>query len=230
MVVARGSPPSFPNAALLLKMETAPPYRGLVLYLNASPAPSAKAAIRIEQSLLAPTSSDFGDSTPHVFGGRLFGASPSVLEIRVNQLVQGAIVFSTRVDISAPGLGLVIGYRGVDASSGFYPFEGAISEIVMVKGPLSDGELAALEFYLMAKYRRCLLTARSPRTGCGRRACAARGRSPGRSRRRCAPGSRRAAASARGPARSWPTRMNSVDPASRSGSVRARSSSPTMRV
>jgi len=154
MVVARGSPATNANAALLLKMETVPPFRGLVLYLNATPAPSLKAAIRIDPGLVARTMDDVSDSNPRLLGGRLFGQLPSasVLEIRGNGVAKSAIYFTPRVDISAPGLGLVIGYRGPDMTSGFYPFEGAISEVVIVRGTLADGELAALEHYLMAKY------------------------------------------------------------------------------
>ena len=93
----------------------------------------------------------YGDTLPHLFGGRQIGLGRNALEIRVDGAAEGVIA-APRVDISMLGWYTVIGNHRTGASSGFVGFVGDIAEVVMIRGTVSDGELNSLEVYLMSKY------------------------------------------------------------------------------
>jgi hypothetical protein len=152
MVVARGAPPQNSDATLLLKQEAMPPYRGVGLSLNAGF--SLRAAAQIDATIWVRSYGYFDDDLPRLISGRLLSTGYPALEIRINGGSQGRAIFDRRTDISAAGQALLIGGSGPSAvaSSGFRTFRGSISEIVAVRGPLAEDELAMLEIYLLAKY------------------------------------------------------------------------------
>ena len=155
MVVARGAPNVATNAMLYNKSEQAAPYAGINLFLNVTRGPvTAKASIQLDADFHATTRDDFGDANPHLFGGRLVttGAS-ALLEMRVDGERQGMLSLTGgAVNLDAPGQATIVGHNGYSPLSGFQAFKGDIAEIVAVKGPISDAELASLEAYLMSRY------------------------------------------------------------------------------
>jgi hypothetical protein len=152
MVVARAALTARINAVLVAKAEGVAPFRGLVLYLNSyKPDPSSRPAIQVDNTLFARAVNSYGDTAPHLFGGRQVGPGRNAFEIRVDGAAEGAIP-APRVDITHLGWSLVIGSHRANAQAGFSAFVGDIAEVVMVRGAVSDGELNALEAYLMSRY------------------------------------------------------------------------------
>jgi hypothetical protein len=122
--------------------------------LAAKPVPGTKAAIQAERDIYVTTRDDFGDALPHILGGRLLvNGAAATLEIRADGARQGMISFRPPINIDAPLQATIIGHNGYSPSPGFQAFKGDMSEIVAVKGTLTDGELASLETYLKTKYR-----------------------------------------------------------------------------
>jgi hypothetical protein len=141
------------NAVLIAKTEGVMPFRGLALYLNSSkPDTSQKPAIQVDSMWAARATNSYGDNDAHLFGGRQTSLGRNALDIRVDGAAEGVIV-APRVDISTLGWYTVIGnHRTNNSSTGFVGLAGDIAEVVMIRGTVSDGELNALEVYLMSRY------------------------------------------------------------------------------
>jgi hypothetical protein len=73
------------------------------------------------------------------------------LEVRVHGSFDGALAVSASATADSPGAAFEIG--SVARNGIAQSLEGAISEIILVRGAITAEELAGLESYLMTKYR-----------------------------------------------------------------------------
>lgn len=121
-------------------------FPGIVLVGNSQLDRTGKVGIGLDSNtFIYSTGSNLNDGTPRLIAARRKGTT---LEIRLGGAVVGTITNAgVGLDVSAVGSGVRIG--GLLGST---TLKGAIAEVIAVKGPTSDGDLAALEGYAIKKY------------------------------------------------------------------------------
>lgn len=121
-------------------------FPGVVLVGNSGIDKTAKIGIGLDNATYVYTSaSTYNDGTPRLIGTRRKGTT---LEVRINGVVAGTVTNSAVArDVSAVGSGVAIG-----GQIGLTALKGSIAEVIAIKGPTSDGDLAALEAYATKKY------------------------------------------------------------------------------
>jgi len=129
------------------------PYSGpsLILGPNYGTTSAAQLAMQDDANDYALSSvGGYNDNAFRLFGGRRAGLT---VEARVNGVVVGSTTERVNVNVDARNRTANIGNHGYDnAPPGFQSLKGAIAEIVAIKGPITDADLATLESYLMTKY------------------------------------------------------------------------------
>jgi hypothetical protein len=142
--VVRATAQTAPNAMIYQKTG-AYPYDGGSLYLNADkPVATTLAAAQVSGATYVVSASPpatFVDGTAHVLGARRAGTT---LEVRVDV---------ASIDVSAAGFDAIIGQNGYGTPSPeFQQFQGAIAEVIGVRGALAEPDVEALEQYLKSRY------------------------------------------------------------------------------
>jgi hypothetical protein len=157
LVVERATNETTAVNAMLYQKTADAPYDGASLYLNPEhPVPTKLAAAQVSGGtyvLSTAPPATFVDGNVHLLGSRRAG---STLEVRVDGALSSSLVSPqvASTDVSAPGLDAIIGHNGYAPRPEFQQVHGDIAEMVGVRGAVSDGELAALEQYLISRYRR----------------------------------------------------------------------------
>lgn len=135
---------------LIGKTEAVVPYKGFALFANypsgyeGVPAlPRFAAQLDLGDQLLLSSSNYLNDDQWRVYVARRVGLD---LELRINGINDGKLKTKADWDISAPESPLTIG--GGDGQE----LSGAIAEIAVIKGPLSDAQLEGVERSLIVKY------------------------------------------------------------------------------
>ena len=121
-------------------------FPGVVLVGNSSVDKTGKIGVGLDSTTYVYSSaSNLNDGTPRLIATRRKGTT---LEVRINGVVAGTVTNSAVArDVSAVGSGVRIG--GI---IGLTALKGSIAEVIAIKGPTSDGDLAALEAYATKKY------------------------------------------------------------------------------
>ncbi len=89
----------------------------------------------------------YSDGTPRLYVARVDTSSGAAsIELRVNGVTVGASTGNPLVDVSLPGSPVRIG------STYGQSVQGAIAEVVALRGNVSDADIAKLEGYLMSKH------------------------------------------------------------------------------
>jgi hypothetical protein len=127
------------------------PYFGLALVANANSIGDLYAQLSLSGSAVSTASATYNDGHPFVFVAHRFtagGSTTPTVAVRVNGVESGSETAAVLgVDLSAPSYPVLIGGtpNGQDVM-------GNIAAELVVKGPVSDGDIASLEAYLMGKY------------------------------------------------------------------------------
>ncbi len=130
--------------ALWVKTQPQAPYTGAAMFGNDPTVPSSAIRTQLKLGLSVNSSkTGYNDGSFHIVGMRRTGTT---LEARGDGTSNTTANAST--DVSAVASDIWIGGRG----NGAQALKGDIAEIVVVKGTLSDPNLATLEGYLKAKY------------------------------------------------------------------------------
>lgn len=121
-------------------------FPGVVFVGNSGIDKTAKVGIGLDNATYVYSSaSNLNDGTARLIATRRKGTT---LEVRINGVVAGTVTNAgVARDVSAVGSGVRIG--GI---IGLTALKGSIAEVIAVKGPTSDGDLAALEAYATKKY------------------------------------------------------------------------------
>lgn len=128
------------------------PYDGVVLYANfpsdggPGSLPSMRrfaAQIEVVENVAISATNHVNDDTFRLYSARRVGGE---LQIYINGSLEGRTVIDGDGNVDAVGEDLVIG--GYPGS----PLRGEISEVVVIGGPLSDDDFAALQRGLLEKY------------------------------------------------------------------------------
>jgi hypothetical protein len=142
--------------AMIYQKTGAYPYNGASLYLNANkPVATTLAAAQVSGTTYVVNASPpatFVDGTVHVLGARRAGAT---LEVRVDGAVSRSVTSSdvASTDVSATGFDAIIGQNGYGTPRPeFQQFQGAIAEVIGVRGALVEPDVEALEQYLKSRY------------------------------------------------------------------------------
>lgn len=133
--------------ALWVKSGPNGPFPGAALFGNDPTVPNASIRAQVTSGLFADTSkTSFNDGKFHIVGMRRSGTT---MEVRADG-AQGGTLMNATTDISAAGSDVWIGGRG--GSSFQQALKGDIAEIIVVKGTVSDPNIASVEGYLKTKY------------------------------------------------------------------------------
>jgi hypothetical protein len=136
--------------AILTKTYAGEPYAGLALFANYGSlflVPAQRrlgAQLEIGTAQLVSSATNLNDGVFRLFVVQRPAAG--TLEIRINGLPQGHMEIPAEIDATA---------RGRDLNFGGEPtrdFRGALAEVVIVNGPLTEGQRQGLEAHLMEKF------------------------------------------------------------------------------
>jgi hypothetical protein len=151
LLVARGlnAPPDVNYGALFHKQAQTFPFVGPSLWLDFPfPTPATALGVQLSYGIVYVVSKQVGinDGRLRLLGMRRSGRK---LEARIDGVLSG-VTGNADIDVSVPGNDVFIGSHGIDPS--IQQLDGGIAEVVAVRGPLADVDLARLEAFLKTKY------------------------------------------------------------------------------